>query len=84
MADAHMPIMDGYEFLVWIMNSAQWRHVPVVIWTGDMSDSDVTRHYRAGANSVMFKPNALHSVQAFCQHWFELVQLPQLVSEDLS
>jgi hypothetical protein len=31
----------------------------------------------------MLKPNALHSVEAFCKHWFEVVQLPQLVLEDL-
>lgn len=81
MVDAHMPIMDGYELLVWIMESASWRHIPVVIWTGEMSESEVTRYYRAGANSVMLKPNALQSVEAFCKHWFELVQLPQLVAE---
>lgn len=81
MVDAHMPVMDGYELLVWIMESASWRHVPVVIWTGEMSESEVTRYYRAGANSVMLKPNALQSVEAFCKHWFELVQLPQLVAK---
>lgn len=81
MVDAHMPIMNGYELLVWIMESASWRHIPVVVWTGEMSESEVTRYYRAGANSVMLKPNALQSVEAFCKHWFELVQLPQLVAE---
>jgi len=79
--DANMPIMNGYELLVWLMKSATWRHIPIVIWTGEMSDSEVTRYYQAGANSVMLKPNALHSVEAFCKHWFELVQLPQLVAE---
>lgn len=78
--DAHMPIMSGYEFLVWLMESAAYRHIPIVIWTGEMSESEVTRYYHAGANSVMLKLNALQSVQAFCQHWFKLVQLPELVS----
>ena len=78
--DANMPIMNGYELLVWLMKSTSWRHIPIVIWTGEMSDIEVTRYYQAGANSVMLKPNALHSVEAFCKHWFELVQLPQLVA----
>lgn len=78
--DANMPVMNGYELLVWLMGSASWRHVPVVIWTGEMADNEVTRYYQAGANSVMLKPNALQSVEAFCKHWFELVQLPQLVA----
>ncbi|HLL94313.1 MAG TPA: response regulator [Spirosoma sp.] len=81
--DANMPLMNGYEFLVWLMQSSTFRRIPIVIWTGDMSDSEVTHYYEAGANSVMLKPNALHSVEAFCKHWFEVVQLPQLVLEDL-
>ena len=79
--DAQMPIMDGYELLVWLMHSESWRHIPIIIWTGEMSESQVTRYYQAGANSVMFKANALQWVQTFCQHWFELVRLPQLVAE---
>ncbi len=43
---------------------------------------EITRYYRAGANSVMFKENTLQSVEAFCKHWFELVQLPELVSTE--
>lgn len=78
--DANMPVMNGYEFLVWLMQSASWRHIPIVVWTGEMADSEVTRYYQAGANSVMLKPNALQSVEAFCKHWFDLVQLPQLVA----
>jgi CheY-like chemotaxis protein len=76
LADAHMPLMNGYEFLVWLMDSPSYRHIPIVIWTGEMSAREVTRYYQAGANSVMLKPNALQSVEAFCKHWFELVQLP--------
>ncbi|MDB5243487.1 MAG: Two-component system response regulator [Spirosoma sp.] len=81
--DANMPLMSGYELLVWLMKSTSWRHIPVVIWTGVMSDSEVTHYYRAGANTVLLKEKALKSVDAFCQHWFELVQLPELVSTEL-
>ena len=75
-ADAQMPIMNGHEFLRWLMASPAHQHIPIVIWTGDLSDREVTRYYRAGANSVMLKPNELQSVEVFCKHWFELVQLP--------
>jgi CheY-like chemotaxis protein len=77
--DANMPLMSGYELLVWLMKSTSWRHIPVVIWTGVMSDSEVTHYYQAGANTVLLKEKALKSVDAFCKHWFELVQLPELV-----
>lgn len=76
MTDANMPIMNGYELLTWVMNSDEWRHVPVVIWTGDISDAEVTRFYQAGANSLMLKQNALQDIESFCHHWFNLVKLP--------
>ena len=76
LADSQMPLMNGYEFLQWLTASPAYQHIPIIIWTGDISDRDVTRYYQAGANSVMLKPNALQGVEAFCKHWFELVQLP--------
>ncbi len=76
LSDAHMPLMNGYEFLVWLRESPSYRHLPIVIWTGDLPDREVTRYYQAGANSVMLKANAIEGVAAFCKHWFEVVQLP--------
>lgn len=76
MVDAQMPLMDGYELVVWLMNSEAWRHIPIVVWTGAISGSEVTRYYQAGANSLMLKQDAMQDVEAFCHHWFKLVQLP--------
>ena len=80
--DVQMPRMEGYELLVWLMNSQNWRHIPVVIWTGAISDSEVTRYYRAGANSLLLKQDALQDMETFCRHWFKLVQLPQAISSE--
>ena len=80
MADAHMPVMNGYELVVWIMKSEYWRHIPIVIWTGAISESEVTRYYQAGANSLMLKQDAMQDLGAFCHHWFKMVQLPQQTS----
>ena len=80
LSDAHMPLMNGYEFLQWLMASPAYQHIPIVIWTGELSDREITRYYQVGANSVMLKPNALQGMETFCKHWFELVQLPQLVA----
>ncbi|MVM35522.1 response regulator [Spirosoma sp. HMF4905] len=77
--DVQMPLTDGHELIAWLMNSEAWRHIPVVIWTGAISDSEATRYYRAGANSLLLKQTILQDVKAFCKYWLELVQLPQLV-----
>ena len=79
LADAYMPLMSGYELLTWLMESPAYRHIPTIIWTGEMASSEVVRYYQAGANSVMMKPNALQEIEVFCKHWFELVQLPPVV-----
>ncbi|QIP14125.1 response regulator [Spirosoma aureum] len=82
LVDVQMPLMDGYELVQWLMNSEAWRHIPVVIWTGEISDREVTRYYRAGANALMLKRDALQDVEAFCKYWLKLVQLPQLVWQE--
>ena len=79
LVDAQMPRMNGYELLNWIMDSAAWRHIPVVIWTGAISEQEVRRYYQAGANSLLLKQDALQDAETFCRHWFQLVQLPQPV-----
>lgn len=79
LVDAQMPRMDGYQFLVWLMDSERWRHIPVVIWTGAISDQEITRYYRAGANSLLLKQDAMQDVETFCRYWLKLTQLPQLV-----
>lgn len=80
--DVQMPQMDGYELLVWLMHSETWRHIPVVIWTGEISEQEVTRYYRAGANSLLLKQDAFLDIETFCRHWFKLVLLPQQISSN--
>lgn len=77
LVDAQMPRMNGYELLSWIMDSAAYRHIPVVIWTGAISEQEVRRYYQAGANSLLLKQDALQDTETFCRHWFQLVLLPQ-------
>lgn len=74
--DALMPLMDGYELLVWVRNSPVWRQLPVVIWAGDLSQRDITRYYQAGANAIILKKDALGDTDAFFRQWFHLIQLP--------
>ncbi|CAN5535349.1 N/A [soil metagenome] len=77
--DVQMPQMDGYELLVWLMDSEDWQHIPVVVWTGEVSSRDVKRYYRAGANSILLKQDTFQAIDTFCQYWFKMVQLSEFI-----
>src|SRR5919202_329933 len=79
--DARMPLIDGYELVTRLRNSSVWRRVPIIVWTGSVSDEENVRLYEAGANSVILKQDTLEQVQAFCQYWFGLVRLPTVVHD---
>lgn len=74
--DAQMPLMDGYETMKVIRSSSVWQHIPILVWTGSMSDTDILRYHQAGANSVVLKHIALDQIDVFCKYWLELVELP--------
>ncbi|QJW89965.1 response regulator [Spirosoma taeanense] len=77
LVDIKMPVMDGYEFLTRLRATEAWRYIPVIIWTGyTLSRAEVVRFYTAGANSVMSKHDSMKDIKAFCQYWFEMVQIP--------
>lgn len=84
-ADNNMPLMNGYEFVATLKQSALWRHIPILVWTGFLADNDIMQYYQTGANAVMLKDDALRQVQDLCKYWFDLVKLPKAVSDfDLS
>lgn len=77
LVDIKMPGMGGYEFLTELRKTNIWQHIPVVIWTSyPLSASDIVAFYGAGANSVMLKHDSMKDIKAFCQYWFEMVQVP--------
>lgn len=77
LVDIKMPGMGGYEFLVELRKTKAWQHIPVVIWTSyPLSNEDIVNFYGAGANSVMLKHDSMKDIKAFCQYWFEMVQVP--------
>jgi CheY-like chemotaxis protein len=54
--DLRMPRMNGFEFLQWLRIRPLFRSLPVIVITGSVFSHDVTRAYRAGANSFLIKP----------------------------
>lgn len=54
--DLMLPYIDGYELLVQIRESASWRHVPVVVLSGKVSERDIVRAIELGADDFVTKP----------------------------
>jgi CheY-like chemotaxis protein len=57
--DLRMPRMDGFEFLEWLRIAPFLQSLPVIVITGSAASQDVTRAYRAGANSFLVKSGDL-------------------------
>ncbi len=74
--DAKMPLMNGFETVTLIRATPNCQHVPVLIWSGSLSNDDIMHFYQAGANSVILKQRMLEQIDTFCKYWVDLVELP--------
>lgn len=74
--DAQMPLMGGYETVKVIRESVDWKHIPILIWSGTLMEADIVRYHQAGANSVILKHSVFDQIDVFCHYWLELVELP--------
>lgn len=55
--DWEMPVLDGYQTLLQIKNSPVWQRIPVVIYTGIMTDLDsLQQALEIGAADFLRKP----------------------------
>lgn len=78
--DLNMPRMNGHEVLRWLKESAEFRSIPVVIFTTSDSVKDIRSTYENHANCFITKPlcldmfaGALKRIQDF---WMGAAKLP--------
>jgi two-component system sensor histidine kinase/response regulator len=55
-ADVQMPEMTGLEFIEIVRSSDAYRHIPVIVITGQDDTGSIQRAYEAGATSFLAKP----------------------------
>lgn len=55
--DLKMPKISGFELLKWVRSHANWRRLPVIIFTCSQDRRDMTKAYDLGANSYLLKPS---------------------------
>ena len=77
--DINMPRKDGTQILKELKSSAQWRHIPVIMFTTSKSPEDIRKCYDLGANSFIVKPSSFESLVSVThtigQYWIETVSL---------
>jgi len=54
--DWHMPIMNGYEFLVKLRANPKWKNIKVMMVTTENQQKSVVDAIMAGANEYLMKP----------------------------
>jgi CheY-like chemotaxis protein len=60
--DLKMPRMNGFDVLAWIRGHAQFKSLPVVVFTASNQEEDIQRAYAGHANSYLVKPVGIHTL----------------------
>src|SRR3978361_710747 len=82
--DLNMPRMDGREALKEIKSDPALRCIPIVVLTTSKAEEDIYRTYDLGVNSFITKPvtfeGLVKAMRALGTYWFEIVELPGVIS----
>jgi two-component system, chemotaxis family, response regulator Rcp1 len=78
--DLNLPGTDGRDALRTVKGDAQLAHLPIVVLTSSIAQSDVDAAYRLSANCYLSKPvdldEYLSLMRLFEQFWLETACLP--------
>jgi len=55
--DLNMPVMNGFDCLVYLKNQELYREIPIVIFTTSKNLQDISRTRQLGARYFMTKPD---------------------------
>jgi DNA-binding response OmpR family regulator len=73
-ADVNMPELNGYEFIEHIRNSAYFRHIPLVMLSGNDSTQDKIKSLRLGADDYLVKPFNPEELDARIENIFRRIK----------
>lgn len=80
--DLNLPGTDGRDILVQLKQDANFKEIPIVVFTTSSNPKDIEFCYREGANGYLIKPVASEdlekTVQAFVNYWLEVNTPPTL------
>jgi DNA-binding response OmpR family regulator len=61
--DVMMPKLDGYEVTAQLRKEEATRHLPVILLTARVQESDIARGIEAGADDYVKKPFSTHELR---------------------
>lgn len=76
LTDLNMDGQNGYDVLRFINSHERFSRIPVIVYSGSLLDSIVTKCMELGAKQVVMKPSSLDGYQRFP------AQLHQVLIED--
>jgi two-component system, response regulator len=76
--DFYLPGTNALELIEAVKSDPGLRPIPLVVLTGTCPETDVSRCYDLGANTVIIKPETfselLQSVKRICDYWFAVAK----------
>ncbi|MEL6440999.1 MAG: response regulator [Cyanobacteria bacterium J06621_8] len=83
--DLNLPGTDGREVLAELKQDRDLQTIPVVIFSTSSNPKDIDACYRYGVSGYLVKPMGTQRlnqlVQTFLEYWFNVVELPTLLSD---
>lgn len=58
-----MPVMDGYELVNYVKKSSDYRHLPIILLTAKVQETDKMKALTVGADEYMSKPFKIKELQ---------------------
>jgi len=53
--DLQMPVMDGLDFLKGLRGMERFRHIPVIVFSSDVSEAQVAKFKQLGVSAIYLK-----------------------------
>jgi two-component system chemotaxis response regulator CheY len=69
--DWHMPVMNGYEFLLKLRSNPNWSDIKVMMVTTENQQKSVIEAIMAGANEYLMKPFDKEMLEVKVKHLLE-------------
>jgi DNA-binding response OmpR family regulator len=67
--DLELPVMDGFDFLKWLRQQANFLLLPVLVFTRSTSEEDKVRALNQGATGYFTKPKDFKSLVRLAESW---------------